>query len=280
MRVNVICHEANDGWIYGKFCTKLGLYSRHKIYLNASASEKCDLLFYLPYYSVCKNNTHPVTAWFSHRELADPLKSKFLSAAGDCDWCFSPALKYVELLKSNSIQHVSQVHHGVDLDLYRPQPIKPSSKLVVGWVGRSYASTTRKNEQLLRKIGELDFVDLMITGGKVAESDMPRFYGECDLIASSSLVEGGPMSITESLACGRPVLCYAGVGVADEFEHGVIRAVYNDEIDFLGRLRAFWVSGKDYYRQSQTQQLLRSQVEQHTWESFCQTMDDVWQSLV
>jgi hypothetical protein len=131
MKVNIVCQDQN--WIYGKFCSKFGLYSKHKIYLNASASEKCDLLFYLPYYNVVKNNAHKVTAWFSHEEQTQPLKSKFLSAARDCDWCFSPAQKYVELLQSQGIQHVSQVHHGVDLDLYRPQPIKPSKKLRTSW---------------------------------------------------------------------------------------------------------------------------------------------------
>jgi hypothetical protein len=235
----------------------------------------------MPYYEHKTSTKRPFTVWSSHQESKEPLRSKFISVAQQADWCMSPSIKYVKMLQANGISKVSQVRHGVDLDAFRPLAAqKNTSKLTIGAVCRSYASTTRKNEQLLSKIAALDFVDLMITGGKIGEEDMPRFYSECDLIVQTSLIEGGSMAITEGLACGRPILCYAGVGVADEFEHGVIRAVYNDDTDFLGRIRDFWISDKDYYRQPQTQQLLRSQVEQHTWQNFVKGHDDIWQSLV
>lgn len=282
MKVNIISSDGL-GWIYGTFIRKFGLYSRHKIYLNAVAGEKCDIQFLLPYYEHNKHTKHPFTTWQSHQEQKDPLKSKFISAAKQADWCMSPSLKYIKVLNQNGVTKASQVKHGVDLDVFKPRTSnRPSSdKLVLGWVGRSYQSTSRKNEQLLRKLAALDFVDIVVTGGKMKESEMPEFYHSLDAVVSPSLIEGGPMCITEGLACGVPILCFAGVGVADEFEHGVLRVPFKDEPAFIQRVKDFWTNMEhQYYRQPDQIQLLRSQVENHTWKLFIEEHDKIWSSLV
>jgi glycosyltransferase involved in cell wall biosynthesis len=123
----------------------------------------------------------------------------------------------------------------------------------------------------------LDFVDIVITGGKVNEAQMPDFYHSLDAIVSPSLIEGGPMCVTEGLACGVPILCYSDVGVVDEFEHGVLRVQFKDESAFVQRVKDFWANKEyDYYRQSQQIQLLRSQVETHTWENFAAEHDRIF----
>ena len=282
MRINIICDEADGGWIYTKFIIKIGLYSKHTIFVNTK--QKYDIEFFLPYYKINNDLLRaPRTAWFSHQEILNPLKDKFISASKKCDWCFSPSIKYTKLLQQNGVLGVSQVHHGVDLKIFIPRSsIRPkSNKLIVGFVGRNYTSTSRKNERLLRKIAALDFIDFRITGGKIKEDKMPEFYTELDLICSPSLREGGPLCIPEGLACGIPTLCYSDVGVADEFEHGVLRVGYNNEQDFIQRLKDFWANKEfNYYNQTATQQLLRSQVETHTWQNFTAAFDEIWDRLL
>ena len=278
MKVNIICSDGM-GWIYGTFIRKFGLYSKHKIFLNAAAGEKCDIQHLLPYYENNKHTKHPFTIWSSHQESKEPLRSKFISAAKQADWCLSPSLKYVEVLKQNGISKVSQVKHGVDLDLFKPsQSIRPKSdKLILGFVGRSYKSTSRKNEQLLHKLAALDFVDLMITGGKVKESDMPEFYNSCHLIISTSLIEGGPMSHVESAACGVPFLCYDDVGTAREINYGTIRVPFKNEDAFLARVKNFWTN-KEWL--SYVPEQIRAQVETQNWQNFVDGHDNIWQSLL
>ena len=88
------------------------------------------------------------------------------------------------------------------------------------------------------------------------------------------------MCITEGLACGKPILCYENVGVANEFEHGVLRVPFKNEAAFIRRIKDFWAN-KEYedYRYAEKIQLLRSQVETHTWQNFVAGHDDCWESL-
>jgi len=193
------------------------------------------------------------------------------------------ARKYVKLLGDAGVRNASQVMPGIDFDLYKLRSSKRPKfdKLIVGWVGKSYQSSNRKNEQLLRKLSTLTFIDLRITGGKLKDQDLPKFYGDCDIIVSPSLVEGGSMAITEAQAVGTPVLSYTDVGVSDEFDFGVLKAPYNDEKAFILRLAEFW-RNKEYeeYRKPENLQRLRSQVEQFTWHNFAKGHDEIWENLL
>jgi glycosyltransferase involved in cell wall biosynthesis len=254
MKVSVQCDEANGGWVYSKFLSQLQKHSKHRIIVNGQG----DLTHCLPYYTRNKHVKAPYTTWASHQESKNPLRDQFLATALQADWSLCHSAKYVEVLKAAGVTKVSQCRPGVDLDLFRPRDSKrpKSDKLVVGWVGRSYTSSTRKNDLLLQKLATISFLDLRITGGKVSEADMPRFYADCDLIISPSTVEGGPMCVTEAQAVGTPVLCYAGVGVADEFDT-VIKVPFNDERAYVLRLAEFW-RNKEYeaYRKPESIQLL------------------------
>jgi glycosyltransferase involved in cell wall biosynthesis len=275
MKVSIRCDEAKGGWIYSKFLHHLQQHSKHKLLING----KGDVTHYLPYYLATKP-TSPFTVWSSHQEPKNPLKDLFVSSALQADWALCHAAKYVSLLQSAGVTKVSQCIPGVDLDLFRlrSSPRPKSNKLIVGWVGRAYQSSTRKNPTLLDKLATLTFLDLRITGGTVKEADLPRFYAYCDLIVSPSVIEGGPMCVTEALAVGVPVLAYAGVGVADEFQ--VLKVPHSDERAFVMRLVEFWRNKEfEVYRKPEIAQQLRAQVDKYEWSNWVAQHDSIWEAI-
>lgn len=275
-RINII--SSDPTWIYGKFIKEFTTHSSHIITLNSK--DKCDIVHWLPYYEYCPTSVQS-TSWQSHQEQREPLRSKFVFCAKNVDFAICQAKKYVDFLKLNDIKNVCQIMPGINLDIYNLRKIKSSKKLTIGWVGRSYTSTNRKNEQLLKEISKLSFVDLKITGGKIKEEDMPKFYHQCDLVVSCSTIEGGPMCITESLACGIPVLCFENVGVANEFEHGIIKVPFAKNDLFVAKLKDFWYN-KEYERFSDkdVMQKMRNQVSSFTWKSFVSNHEKIWESLM
>ncbi len=282
MRINIVCTDV--GWIYSKFIKMFRKYSKHEILLN-KPDVPHQVTHYIPYYEVPKNLVHPCTSWHSHQELKDPLRSKFVSSARVVDVAISHSKKYADLLKKEyGVKNVQQIIPGVDLDAFKQRSTErlKSDKLVVGYIGRQYSSSNRKNPQLLDQIAKLPFVKLMVTGGNIDEKDIPEFYANLDLVVSPATIEGGPMCLQESLAVGTPIMCFEDVGVEKEFSAGVIKVVRDDNVnDFLSRIEVLWISkGYIQYRHAGIMNQMRSQVIHQTWERFVAQHDHVWGSLV
>ena len=279
MKVNVVCSDT--GWIYDQFIDAFQLYSKHDIVRNSN--EECDVTHYIPYYDVPKRNAvqQPCTAWFSHQETKDPLKTKFISAAYLVDHAISHSYKYAKILRQNKVNNVKQIMPGVDLIRFRLREKFPTKKrLVVGYIGRQYTSSARKNPALLTQISQLPFVEFITTGGKLSLDKVPDFYKKLDLVVSPATTEGGPMAVLEALASGVPILCFEGVGVADEFSTGVIKVKGGNQ-EYLDKIKELYDSGvcRDLYTKLDTMKQMRSQVEQFTWENFARAHDRVWDSV-
>jgi len=282
--VNIVCDEADDGWIYSKFISEIKKHSKYKIVVNEKDVNKYDILHYIPYYVVdARAKTKPSTCWLSHQEKKDPLKSKFLSAAKAVDAGISHSNKYAKWLREQGLDNVIQIIPGVDLDRFRiggKIHKEKYPKLSVGYVGRQYTSSARKNPALLKEISNLDYVDFKTTGGKMGASQIPAFYQLQHLIVSPATIEGGPMCIQEALACGIPIICYDSVGVANEFNEGVIRVPYGDSKAFKKRLKEFWDDKQyEYYNEKAIQDLMREQVERQTWKKFVEEHDKIWNMI-
>lgn len=279
MKINIVCNDT--GWIYDQFFDAFKKYSKHTILRNSK--EPCDITHYIPYYEVPKKPQLPnskITAWFSHQELKDPLKTKFISAAHLVDCAISHSNKYAQILKQNKVQNVTQIMPGVDLTKFLPKgSFKNNKKLVVGYVGRQYTSSSRKNPTLLKEISKLDFVDFRTTGGNLDLDSIPNFYWDLDLVISPATVEGGPMAVLEALAVGVPILCFDGVGVANEFSDGVIR-VKGDNKDYIEKLKEIWENKihKTWHNDNVVKKT-RMQVEQFTWQNFVRKHEKVWEKL-
>ncbi|KKM67118.1 hypothetical protein LCGC14_1474360 [marine sediment metagenome] len=280
MRVNIVCE--NDGWIYGKFVEMFRKYSKHDILINSK--EPCNATHYLPYYLTLKKPVHPCTAWHSHQESKNPLRDKFVSVARAVDVPISHSKKYADMLKKEyGIEKAIQIIPGVDLDIFKQRSTRrPSNslKLIVGYVGRSYSSSTRKNSTMLKKISQLPFVEFRSTGGKIKDVDIPKFYADLDIVISPASVEGGPMAIQESLATGTSVLCYEGVGVVDEFGTGVIKVPFGDSDEFISRLEIIHKT-KSYlhYRKPEVMNQMRNQVLNQSWNMFVRKHDRIFDEI-
>lgn len=278
--VNIICDEANGGWIYSKFIDEFKRHSKHKILVNETNPSKYQVVHFVPYYNYKKTDI-PSTAWMSHREVKKPLSTKFLSAAKAVDVAISHSNKYARWLRDQGLHNVIQVIPGVDLDKFKMRTnFHEKGKFVVGYIGRQYTSSSRKNPTLLKKISELPFVDFRTTGGKLSQDQIPGFYADLDVVVSPATVEGGPMAIQEALAVGVPVICFDGVGVADEFKLGVLKVKSPEE--FINKLKELYET-KSYvihWTNPDTMDRMRKQVERQTWEKFVKEHDSIWNMIV
>lgn len=277
MKINVICNDFC--WIYEQFLEAFKKYSRHEIVVNAI--DNFDIVHYLPYYEQ-KSIFHPSTAWFSHQEQKEPLRTKFLTTAKQVDFCFSHSKKYADFLQRMGIINVQQIVPGIDLEDFKPNTeiYERHIPLKVGYVGRPYQSSNRKNPVLLEKITMIKDIEFKITGGKLKSEEMPDFYRSVDLIVSPSTNEGGPMCIIEALACGKPVLCFDDVGQANEFDYGVFRVPDLREDLFLQRLEEFR-DGRLVLQPPKIQAVkkMRDQVLNFTLQNFVAAHDEVWTKL-
>lgn len=282
MKVNIICSEGDGDWIYGRFVKEFRKHSKNEILLNSK--EQCDVTHYLPYYETPVRPARPSTAWMSHQEEErNDLKKKFVEAARSVDCAISHSKKYAAVLRdSYHLQTVQAVIPGVDLDAFqtRGEARKSKSpKMIVGYIGRQYTSSSRKNPKLLKRISEMSIVDFRTTGGKLKPEQIPEFYAGLDLVISPATVEGGPMAVQEALAIGVPILCMNDVGVANEFETGVMR-VENDE-DFIRQLKLIYGSKQhlEYWRKPGVMKKMRQQVDTQTWKRFVMEHDKIWDMI-
>lgn len=277
MRINIVCSD--KGWIYDEFIAAFQKYSVHEIVRNSK--QPCDFTYYIPYYETpkAKHMPHPCGAWFSHQEAKVPLKNKFISAGQSVDLAISQSRKYLKVLQENGAKDPIQIMAGVDVDKYQLRPSrKPGDKMVVGYVGRQYTSSNRKNPRLLNKIAKLPFVDFRSTDGKLNLKDIPAFYRDLDMVVSPALIEGGPMALQEALLAGVPFMCFADVGVAQEFDLGVIRVrPHGDDEAFINKLHQIWKDKihLNWYNQA-VMKRTREQVEKYTWQRFVEEHDKAW----
>ena len=279
LKINIICSDS--GWVYAKFISMFRKFSKHQIFVNSS--ETCDITHCLPYYEQSEKTRHPCSVWLSHQEQKKGLHEKFIYAAQNSDLSISQSKKYMDIATGYGAKNIIQIVPGVDLSklsLRSTERQSSKNKLIVGYVGRQYTSSDRKNPQLLKQIGILPFVELKISGGLIKEYDLPKFYSHCDIIISPSFIEGGAMCIIEGLAVGVPILCFDDVGMANEFEKGVLKVKYGDGEAFTQRLKEFW-DNKEHleYRKIEAMLSLRKQVERFSWENFVIKHDEAWLKL-
>jgi len=282
MRVNIICDD--HGWVYDKFIFEFEKYSKYEIVRNAKYD--FNIIHFLPYYTYDKKNVSNKlsTCWLSHQETKNPLRAKFVEAAKGVTRGISHSKKYKMLLENIGVNNVDQIMPGVDLDRFividDSRDLIDIPKLSVRFVGRMYSSSNRKNPNLLKRIAGLPFVNFESSDGNIKPVQMPAFYSSADLIVSPATVEGGPLAVQESLASGRPIICYEDVGVANEFDDGVIKVPFGDEDAFIGRIEKFWQKKQyKYYHQHATRLRMRSQVESFTWANFVAQHDAIWEGL-
>jgi glycosyltransferase involved in cell wall biosynthesis len=220
-----------------------------------------DITYFMPYYRYAATTSPVTAALFTHRDVGF---AKYEEAWDRCrekvDCCVALSPRYRDMLVAEGARRVVYIEPGLDLEVLTP-------RLRVGFVGRRYADTGRKGEQLLDRVAALDFVELRATEGKVSWEKIPEFYRGLDVVLITSRHEGLPMCVLEGLACGIPVVS-TDVGIVPEFKEGV--TVFDGTFAALEKILRDRFAGK---------LALRRQVEHLTWDAFARHYDELFREL-
>lgn len=194
-----------DGWILQKFGEYLvnGIDFATGSPWESNDKIKWDLTYFMNYRLYKSCNSLIIGGYFTHEE-----NKHFKEIARKVDFTVCMCERYKEVL--DTIRNNNYV-------IYQPtdlERLKPFLKL--GYSGILERSE-RKGKDLLKIVSKLQFVKLKITNGKLKEDQMVDFYNSLDYILITSKIEGGPMSLTEGLACGREIIT-SDVGMVPELK--------------------------------------------------------------
>lgn len=215
MKVNVI---APTRWILGSVAKELEsrlsyvtITAKHKF---KKPSNEFDINYYINYQIFKEKSDKIDVALFTHLEESVPINVDwFFNHSKQVDYCVTMSKKYEDILRGTGITNVKTINLGIDLNFYKP-------KIIIGFVGKECRSR-RKGSSLLKKINDIDFVDLRQTNGKLLREELPNFYRQLDYVIIASKIEGGPMCLIEGLACGIPIIAPKDVGKVAEFNKGI-----------------------------------------------------------
>ena len=142
--------------------------------------------------------------FFTHRDDSHD----FLLRAQRMDACICMARMYADWLQDKTHREVVHIPMGFDAYRYRPS-------LVLGVIGK--LDHPRKGRHLVEHLQRLPFVEMIMTDGRLPEDSLRDVYQRVDYVLIPASVEGGPMSLFESLAMGKPVIAPENVGAVSEF---------------------------------------------------------------
>ncbi|WP_374550493.1 glycosyltransferase [Sphingobium yanoikuyae] len=228
--------------------------------------ESADLQYYMTYSSFKRKVSKIEIGFFAHLELQEEARDKFFNVAEQMDHCVCMAKLYENIVRDHGVNKVSTISPGVDFDEMRPL-------VKVGVVGRTY-HTGRKGEKLVQAVYNTPGIEWHFTGTgwpgparRIPHGGMGAFYNEMDYILVPANYEGGPMCVTEALACGTPVIA-PPIGWVPDFPHIEYKT---GDADDLQRVLNELVAQRD---------ALRSQVTDRTWEAWASGHDSLFRSLM
>lgn len=255
--MNIVTERS--GWILHRMARAL---AERLDYVQINAwRDRADITYFMPYYRLAKTRSPVKMALFTHRDVGfAKYENAWDRCAAEADCCVALAPRYRDMLVVQGARRVEYIEPAFDADIFVP-------RLRVGFVGRRYADTQRKGDELLDAVAAMDFVELRCTGGKLAFSEIADFYRGLDLVLITSKFEGLPMCVMEGLACGVPVVS-TDVGVVGEFREGV--TVFDGTLPALERILRERFAGKA---------ALRRQVEHLTWDAFAGHYDKLFRDL-
>lgn len=209
---------ADRGWILEKCASEIARADAMVSY--GTDDDPTALVQYYLNYSAYRGRVSPIeVGFFTHSERDPGARARYFAVAESMDHCVCMSELYARELRDHGIapSRISVIAPGVDLDAFRP-------KVRIGVVGRTY-HTGRKGEALVAEVMDIPGIEWHFTGSgwpgpsqPVADEAMPDFYNGLDYVLVPALYEGGPMSVLEGLACGKPIIASA-VGWVGDYPH-------------------------------------------------------------
>ena len=197
--------------------------------------------------------------FFTHRDDSHA----FLERARSLDFSVCMAKMYADWLHEQGVETVAHIPMGFDSFRYRP-------RLVLGVVG--LLDHPRKGKHLVEQVKRLPFVEIRATEGRVGEDQLCDFYQAVDYVLIPATVEGGPMSLLEGLALGKPVIAPDGVGMVPEFpDTPFLRRYPAGDGDALAELLS-----KCYAEKCRSRDLVRGR----TWDHWAESHHQLFRRLL
>ena len=135
---------------------------------------------------------------------------------------------YSEKILSN-VKNKFYVPHYVDTSFFAPKPTARSGKLVVGFAASFRWHRRRKGAGLLSEIVkkldsmqgfEFDARCVVDKQDGLPYTEMPGYYNDIDVLLSTSVEEGGPLSPLQAASCGIPTITTDCGSMPELINHG------------------------------------------------------------
>lgn len=287
MKVRIVVNESKSDWIIARL-------ARHLVKLNGWSARKdpnpralVNLFFPYSEWRFSKFTRTPIGGWFTHREEESvehgAKRRRWDMIVPMMDLRASPSEPVADELGVDGASWRSwHIAHPVELDFFKPTPQR-KGKPIIGVSGTCY-SGGRKGEHLLGRLNsEYHNKYAFLGSGKGWPvptkwrrwKHMPAFYAHLNLFLCTSLVEGGPVTVLEALASGRPVVIPWGVGDMDMLPEGAGIRHYNKG-DYNDMVRAIRDALDDYA----PPESLRAVVEHRTPEHWAWCWDEAAHGLM
>jgi len=195
----------SDGWVLERLARRLAVKLPYAAFVpwKPRPGQGGRLAYYVNYALYQEPSGMIDVGFFTHLDESHG----FLDRARRLDYAVCMARNCADWLSAQGVAHVAHIPMGFDYYRYR-------ARLVLGVVGR--LDHPRKGRHLVEALRQLPFVEVLATEGQVAEDGLRDFYQKLDYVLIASTVEGGPMSLLEGLAMGKPIIAPEGVGIVPE----------------------------------------------------------------
>lgn len=291
MKVRIVVNEIKSSWIIARL-------ARHLVRLNGWSARKepnpralVNLFFPYSEWRFSKFTQTPIGGWFTHREEAnvehgakrrrwDTIWPVMDLRAMPCRFWASQATDEDGWEQTHMQRTI--IPHPVELDFFKPTP-QAKGKPIIGVSGICYPGGRKGEHLLLRLNKEYHNKYAFLGSGKGWPAPtkwrkwkyMPAYYAHLNLFLCTSLVEGGPVTVLEALASGRPVVIPWGVGDMDMLPEGAGIRHYNKG-DYNDMVRAI----RDALGDHAPPESLRAVVEDRTPERWAECWDDAVHGLM
>ena len=233
MKVNIVCRNFEDERILPRFARQL--QSLLGWGLNHRVDESYDINYLLAYFEEQKNVDYcgPLISYFTHVEPG-AKEALYNKVAGKVQ--LRIAMNYGQLAHLRTFGPSITLPLPIDLNKFTLRSGKTiSTKPTIGVSGYIYRSGRKGLDLLTAAMQEFSTRAVFKGSGKgwpcptkfYAWKDMQTYYQHLDIFLCTSLLEGGPMTTLEALACGVPVIIPAEIGIHPQlpFIPGIYRYI-------------------------------------------------------